>query len=281
MDRIRDGYVNVMSPFSSKISTVPLLPENVIAIVFWTKNARPMVRHISELRARGYTMYFLYTVNNYPRELEPCTPNVGHTINTLEAITGQFGQRVIRWRYDPLVITRHFSADRCIENFDYLCSVMKLYSDQCIFSPCDYYKKTIQKMSRMAVEFIQPDKEQLADISSKMSDIASRHGVSLLSCAHDYLVGDGIGKAKCIDPDFIKSLVESADVKNALTGLKTPRSRPECDCAQSVDIGAYNTCLFNCVYCYATKSIVARHAGLIKSVRSADCLDPRVLSLSH
>ncbi len=275
MERIRSGYVRIASPFSKKTSIVDLNPDKVIAIVFWTKDATPLVKHLRELKSSGYAMYFLYTVNNYPKELEPHSPDIGHTLRTIERIEELFEKRIIRWRYDPVVITKQFGVEKCLENFDYLCMLMKKHSDECIFSPCDYYKKTIQKMSGKGLEFVRPDMEQVADISSKMAEIANRHGVSLLCCAHDYLARDGVRKARCIDPVFLGNLLDSDRSIDHIMRLKTPRSRPECGCVQSTDIGAYDTCFFRCAYCYATHRGVPDKDSFLESVKSRDCLDPR------
>lgn len=214
-----------MSPFSLKVFRVDLKPKNVMAFVFWTKNAQPLVKHVPDLKNRGYSMCFLSTVNNYPKDLEPHTPEMRHNLKTIEMIAGQSHRPVIRWLYDPEVVIKGFSVDICLDNFDFVCSKMKNYIRECIFSPCDYYRKTTRKMQEKGLGFVTPDNDETMKISTMMAGIASGHGVSLFSCAHDFLVNNAVARAKCIDAGFIRSLLQLEDAINALMNLKTSRNR--------------------------------------------------------
>ena len=58
MARLRAGEVLVPNPYNaSRISRVALSPGNVDCIVFWTKNAAPMLPLLDELDALGYKYY--------------------------------------------------------------------------------------------------------------------------------------------------------------------------------------------------------------------------------
>lgn len=57
MNRIREGYVRWMNPFSKAIYQVSLEPDDVSAIVFWSKNYLPLVPHLDELDVRGWPMW--------------------------------------------------------------------------------------------------------------------------------------------------------------------------------------------------------------------------------
>jgi hypothetical protein len=59
MNRLREGYVLTRNPMNhSQIHRLPLSPDVVDCIVFWTKNAAPFVKHLDELDRMGYRYYF-------------------------------------------------------------------------------------------------------------------------------------------------------------------------------------------------------------------------------
>ena len=63
MNRIKDGYVLVQNPFNIKqIRKIFLTPFQVNAIVFWTRNAKPLIPYLDELDKLGYNYYFQYTI---------------------------------------------------------------------------------------------------------------------------------------------------------------------------------------------------------------------------
>ncbi len=246
-----------------------------MGIVFWTKDGRPLIRHVPELRNRGYAMYFLYTVNNFPHFLEPHAPSLRQTLETIEDLATLFDKRVIRWRYDPVVLTPDFGLEKCLENFSHVCSMLKNFTDECLFSFCDYYKKTRKKMSQRGIEYLEPQKNEAIRMALEMSDISESHGIGLKSCAHDFLVQGSIRKACCVDTGFLLNLVDSAEAATELKKLKPAGNRPECGCAESVDVGAYNTCYFDCVYCYATTTPRINRDEFTSYIRGHECLDPR------
>jgi hypothetical protein len=54
-----------------QVSRVSLKPDDIAAIVFWTRNPKPLLRHLDELDTRGLRYYFQYTVLNNPKEIDP------------------------------------------------------------------------------------------------------------------------------------------------------------------------------------------------------------------
>jgi hypothetical protein len=83
-----------------------------------------------------------------------------------------------------------------------------------------------------------------------LKDIAATHGITLYSCCEDAVLGTGVEKAHCVDLELLRTDL----------ALKAHPTRQECGCVESVDIGAYDTCGFDCAYCYATNSWPAARA---------------------
>lgn len=248
IDRFREKFVEVINPFNNKIRTVHLDPEKVIAIVFWTKDARPITRHLEEIVNLGHHFTFLYTINNYPKLVEPKVPSVGQTMKVVEHLSKNYGPNALRWRYDTIVLTDTITRAWHINNFNKLCRLLSPFVTECIFSFCDYYKKTRRKMKAALPDYHEPDQGETLEIARELERVASDHGIKMLSCAHDFLAVGPIGKAKCIDAEFLKRLFHSDIRKQLIDKIGKKPSREGCGCIESIDIGRYNTCRHGCVY---------------------------------
>lgn len=251
MERVRAGSVEVKNPFRNTMYGVSLKPSDVIAFVFWTKNGAPILSHLDELTDMGHCWSFHYTVNNYPEFLEPNVPSLSHTLKAIETLAARNSGPVLRWRYDPIVLTAEMTRNRHIANFGMLCELMSPFVTECIFSFCDYYKKTTRNMTERVPDHIRPDTVFQQDMAREMALIARERGIALKSCSHNELVGAHIAKARCIDPEIIARITTDPERLRALAGLKKAPSRSQCGCYASRDIGAYDTCAHGCVYCYA------------------------------
>jgi hypothetical protein len=257
MNRIRAGRVGVRAPFGGRSFEISLIPDDVIAVMFWTKNAGPLLTRFDELTRQGYDFGFLYTVNNYPESLEPHVPDLRKTIETISGIASRYSPQIIRWRYDTIVLSDVITPEWHVENFTKLCDTLAPYTDECIFSFCDYYKKTVRNMEQFVPSYRIPDEIESKELAEKLGEIACEHGIRFASCAHDFLLSDHVHKAACIDFKFLSRIVKDERKLAAAAKLKPAPTRKECGCLASRDIGAYDTCVHGCFYCYANANFNA------------------------
>jgi sulfatase maturation enzyme AslB (radical SAM superfamily) len=94
-----------------------------------------------------------------------------------------------------------------------------------------------------------------------LRQIASAHGIALHACCEDAVLMEGVEKAHCVDLELLRPIRPGLP-----DALKRKPTREECGCVESVDIGAYDTCRFGCIYCYATNS----HAAARERARTHD-----------
>ena len=103
VERLRAGYVRWVNPFSGTPQFVAFARTR--AVVFWTKNPRPMLPHLAELDRRGIGYYFQFTLNDYEAEgLEPGVPPLAERIETFAELARRVGKERVIWRYDPLLL---------------------------------------------------------------------------------------------------------------------------------------------------------------------------------
>ena len=252
MRRIHQQYCLCVNPFNRhQVTQVSLQPEDVDALVFWTKNAEPLLSRLPELDARGYRYYFQYTLNGYGELFEPNLPELERCIETFLQLSERIGAERVIWRYDPVILSSRTDVSYHQQRFGYILERLQAATRRIVVSIVDDYRKASHNFKRLQVQglTIQTDyrAEQLASLCTFMSEQAGRHNIPVYSCAESFdLTPFDILPGKCVDGDLIARLF-NVQVKAG----KDRSQRRECGCLQSKDIGFYDTCLHGCAYCYA------------------------------
>lgn len=253
MNRIRAGYCLVPNPFNpGQVSNVSLLPDNVDIFVFWTRNPRPLIPHLKELDALGYSYYyFLYTLMDNPRILDPKSPSIEISLNTFRKLSGLIGPEKVIWRYDPIVLSNFTGIEFHKKTFEHIACALRGHTFRCIISFVDIYRKIegrINKICNDGFVLEKCDDHDLSDLADALSGIAGKNEMELTSCASKIdLTKNGITPGKCIDDIYISRILgRKLDIK------KDPSQRKNCGCVLSRDIGMYDSCPYECLYCYAT-----------------------------
>ncbi len=257
LKRLEEGFVYVRNPINRhQVSKVKLGKDVVDAFVFWTKDPRGMMDKLEQLE--GYEYYFQFTLTPYDRSIEGNLPDKNQIIETFVALSRRIGPSRVIWRYDPIFLTDKFNEEYHIRAFTHLAEKLNGCTEKCIISFLDLYKKCERNMR--TIKLIPMDAVDKRKLALGLAHVAEALGIKLESCAENMDL-PGIDHGKCIDAELISRL---SGVK--LDIPKDKNQRPRCGCAQSIDIGAYNTCLHSCIYCYAnsSKEAVERNTKLSK-----------------
>ncbi|MEA5040720.1 MAG: DUF1848 domain-containing protein [Clostridiaceae bacterium] len=263
-NRLREGYVLVRNPMNPhQIGRVDLMPETVDGIVFWTKNPLPMLDKLYLLRE--YSFYFQFTVTSYGIDVEPAVPSKNKAmIPAFCRLSEQLGPERVIWRYDPIFLTPKYSAEYHAEYFEKMARRLAGYTCRCTISFLDYYRGTARRLAGLSpLPFSEAEQRKLGGL---LAEICRSYGLEVDACAEMQDFRDlGIGRARCIDAGLLGRLRG-----RPLQIPKDKNQRPECGCAASVDIGAYDTCRSGCLYCYAHHSDLA----LQRNCASHDPMSP-------
>lgn len=252
MQRIHEQYCTTVNPFNRKqVSKVSLRPEEVDALVFWTKNAKPILPWLHELDESGYRYYFHYTINGYPQAFEPHVPDLEESIDTFLTLADRIGPKKVIWRYDPIIFSNQTDFPYHRERFAYILERLHSGTRRIVISIVDEYRGSSINFQRMRSQGIEvqtvPDVSSLARLCTGMSLQAGALRIPVYSCAEKLdLTSFGILPGKCIDGELIHELFGIRT-----TAEKDKSQRRECGCIKSKDIGFYDTCLHGCTYCYA------------------------------
>ncbi len=252
MNRLRAGFCRMVNPYNRQPINVSLRRSDVDGIVFWTKNVGPFMRHLSEVRDRGYPFVVQHTINEYPKALEYSVVDASKSVANVKRIADEYGPRVAVWRYDTIVVSSVTPLDFHRRNFASLCQQLTGAVDEVVISFVHLYKKTLRNMTWASEQFGFTWEDPSADIkrslAAEMVEMARAHGIQLSVCSQRDFIVDGATDARCIDAQRLE------DIAGRTLNVAQRGARKECGCFASRDIGDYDTCPHGCVYCYAVQN---------------------------
>lgn len=291
MSRVRAGWCAVPNPFNSKqVSRIELDPGDTL-LVFWTRWVAPFIKATAELKSLGYRFYFQYTLVNNPRAVDPKSPSLDKAIAAFCNLAKEIGPERVVWRYDPILLSDETDHDFHLDNFRRIAEGLYDATQRVVVSIVDPYDKAARRLAQLGEE--QPgfryrnyEAERDGKLLRQLAQIAQEHSLCIQTCAEEIdLTAVGIQPGKCIDDQLIRE-VFGIDVSHK----KDKGQRQACGCVESRDIGMYDSCLFGCAYCYATRSFAAARANhaahdpdsesLIGQYRAAPAKAPKSRSTS-
>lgn len=278
MNRLREGYVKWINPFSNLPQYVSFQKTRVI--VWVTKNALPMLQHLNELDQMGYNYYVHFTVNDYEAEgLEPNVPLLTERLDTFKKLSGILGKERVIWRFDPLIIGPHLSIEQLLAKVQRVGDALHPFTERLVFSFADIesYQKVRRNLIKDGFEHTEFNSLLMEQVAEGLAQMNKRWGLELASCAETIdLSRYSIRHNCCIDGELMarlfpqdRLLMGFLGIDNAQTRLfqetferqafqgkpfKDKGQRKGCHCIPSKDVGHYSTCMHLCKYCYANAS---------------------------
>jgi len=290
INRLKKRYLVWKNPFNQKPLYVTFNKTRLI--VFWSKNPKPIIKHLDYLNDKKLNYYFQFTLNDYVKEnLEPNVPSVESRIETFIKLSEKIGKEKVIWRFDPLILTDKIGVNELLHKIDKIGSQLFQHTEKLVFSFADIgiYKKVQSNLNRGNIKYSEFDNVSMNDFANGLKELNQKWKLEIGTCAEKIdLEKYEIIHNKCIDDGLMKRLfsedvklmeflgyeLKKADLfgtKEELVpikkrNLKDKGQRELCGCIFSKDIGEYNTCLHLCKYCYAntSKKVVLDNYNRIK-----------------
>ncbi|MCM2466016.1 DUF1848 domain-containing protein [Methanoculleus sp. CWC-02] len=277
IERLHKGYSVWLNPMNQKPQVINF--ENAKFIVFWTKNASSMLKHLSDIDNMDIRYYFQYAVNNYEREgFESNLPPLSERIASFIELSKVIGKEKVIWRFDPLILSNDITIDSLLENVKTVGDALHQYTEKLVISFVDInpYTRVRNNLNNANYEDVREFTEnEMRMFSEKLAQMNEEWGLQISTCGEIIDLSDfDIMHNRCIDPELIRRIC--SDMPAFLTYInehsnKDKGQRNSCGCIPSKDIGQYNTCMHQCTYCYAnhfSKTVENNYQSHLKSIDS-------------
>lgn len=271
LNRLAAGLCRVASPYGGAPYEVSLRPGAVAGFVFWTRNLGPLLPHLETVAARA-PFAVQFTLTGYPRALEPGVIEPEAALGQLRALRGRWGARAAVWRYDPVLLSTLTPPEWHRANLARLAASLGGLVDEVVLSFVQPYRKTARNLAaaarRHGFAWRDPPDDEKRALLAALAAIAAEHGIRASLCTQPALLAPGLDEARCIDAERL------SDLAGTRIAAREKGNRPGCRCAESRDIGAYDSCAQGCAYCYAVSSPGAARGRLQAHDPAAEMLRP-------
>ncbi|NTW54852.1 MAG: DUF1848 domain-containing protein [Chlorobaculum sp.] len=266
MARLRVGYVPWRNPFNPRQRQYVSF-RKTRAVIFWSKNPAPLLPQLPEIEAMGLNYYFQFTLNDYEADgLEPGVPPLDERIETFRRLADRIGPERVVWRFDPLLLTDLLTAAALLDRIDRLAGMLRCHTRKLVISFADLqrYRSVQHRLSRHCAGAREFTPDEMVAFAARLVDLNKGWGLELATCAEAVELA-GIAHNRCIDERLLARCFSNDGELMAFLGggalfsgeassrpaLKDRGQRKACGCIVSKDIGAYGTCGYGCLYCYA------------------------------
>ena len=259
MEKIREGFVDVVNPFNNKqVSRVSLSPDHVKCIVWWSKDYTEWIKAYKndEGLFNQYKAHAFHFTINSPSELERyVTISLEERFKQMKWLVTKFSEKALNFRYDPIIFYKKRGENQIhnnLEKFSYIIeNISTLGIKAVIFSFATIYPKVKKRMISNGFIPIDIPYEKKINVLKNLMRTCQRYNMQMMACCQpDLLNIEGIKQAHCINAYKIQDLIGENIIIERDTG-----QRKDCGCYKSKDIGGYSgifLCKHKCLYCYAS-----------------------------
>lgn len=213
--RLQKGYSAWINPFNNKKGYVSY--QDTRFIVFWSKNPKPLIEHLGELKHTpayrpplskgddGIGCYIQYTLNDYADDgLEKNVPPAQERIDTFHRLVDRLGKERVIWRFDPLVLTDKITASVLLDRIERIGDQLKGYTEKLVFSFADIatYRKVKHNLKESNINYREWEQPEMENFAKQLVELNQKWGYKLATCGESIDL-PGIVHNSCIDHDLI------------------------------------------------------------------------------
>lgn len=199
--RMKKGYSAWTNPFNGVKSFVSYMDTKFI--VFWSKNPRPLLKHLDVLKNRGIGCYIQYTLNDYEAEgLERGVCPLAQRIETFKLLVERLGKGAVVWRFDPLILTDKIDMDTLLSKIENIGDQLVGYTEKLVFSFADIvsYRKVKSNLERSHINYIDWSSEQMFEFAGRLVELNKRKGWNyILATCGEAANLPGVEHNHCVD----------------------------------------------------------------------------------